>query len=218
MGEAMAVTQAESAGIRKIHPLTIRWTHWINVFAMLLMVASGWRIYNAAPLFAFKFPIELTIGGWLGGALQWHFAAMWLLVANGAVYVAYGLWTRYFRSNFLPLTPQMLWRDCKMAMRGKISHQPGVYNAVQRAAYLGVIGLLLVLVASGLAIWKPVQFQVMAALMGGYEGARLVHFLAMVMTLVFITVHVVMVILVPRTLRSMLGGRMGSDANEGGLQ
>jgi thiosulfate reductase cytochrome b subunit len=89
---------------------------------------------------------------------------------------------------------------------------------VQRAAYLGVIGLLLVLVASGLAIWKPVQFQAMAALMGGYEGARLVHFLAMVMTLVFIAVHVVMVILVPRTLRSMLGGRMGSDANEGGLQ
>ena len=189
-----------------VHTLVVRITHWINVIAILIMIFSGWRIYNAAPLFDFKFPRDLTLGGWLGGALQWHFAAMWLLVLNGLAYLLYGIFAGHFKSSFLPLTPQSVWHEFKSALRGRISHELGVYNAVQRAAYIGVICVIVALVLSGLAIWKPVQFQEIAALMGGYEGARLVHFVAMALVVLFIIVHVVMVALVPRTFLPMLTG------------
>ena len=140
-----------------IHPLAVRITHWINVFAMLIMVCSGWRIYNASPLFDFKFPGDLTLGGWLGGALQWHFAAMWLLALNGLAYLLFSIFSGHFKTSFLPLTAQAVWNEFKNALRGRISHELGVYNAVQRAAYIGVICVIVALVLSGLAIWKPVQ-------------------------------------------------------------
>jgi len=190
-----------------IHPATVRLTHWINAVAMLIMILSGWRIYNADPLFGFKFPNELTLGGWLAGALQWHFAAMWLLVLNGLIYILYGILSGHFKASFLPLTPKLAWRELANALHGKISHEVGVYNAVQRAAYVGVILVIILLVLSGLAIWKPVQFQELTAVMGGYEGARVVHFVAMVLMVLFIAVHVIMVALVPRTFLPMLTGR-----------
>jgi thiosulfate reductase cytochrome b subunit len=192
----------------KIHPLVVRITHWINAFAILVMVASGWRIYNASPLFGFKFPNEITLGGWLAGALQWHFAAMWLLVLNGIVYVTYGIASGHFRKKLLPLTPRAVLRDALAALRGKLAHDDlAVYNAAQRAAYLAIILCLVVLVLSGLAIWKPVQLQEIAALMGGYEGARLLHFFAMALMVFIVLVHIVMVILVPRTFPTMITGR-----------
>lgn len=192
----------------KIHPLVVRITHWINAFAILVMVASGWRIYNASPLFGFKFPNEITLGGWLAGALQWHFAAMWLLALNGIVYVTYGIASGHFRKKLLPLTPRAVLRDALAALRGKLAHDDlAVYNAAQRAAYLTIILCLVVLVLSGLAIWKPVQLQEIAALMGGYEGARLLHFFAMALMVFIVLVHIVMVILVPRTFPTMITGR-----------
>jgi len=192
----------------KIHPLVVRITHWINAFAILVMVASGWRIYNASPLFGFKFPNEITLGGWLAGALQWHFAAMWLLALNGIVYVTYGIASGHFRKKLLPLTPRAVLRDALAALRGKLAHDDlAVYNAAQRAAYLAIILCLVVLVLSGLAIWKPVQLQEIAALMGGYEGARLLHFFAMALMVFIVLVHIVMVILVPRTFPTMITGR-----------
>jgi thiosulfate reductase cytochrome b subunit len=199
-----------------MHPLVVRMTHWINALAMLIMIASGWRIYNADPLFAFKFPRELTLGGWLGGALQWHFAAMWLFVLNGLIYVLYGIFSGHFKSNFLPLSPKSVWHDFQQALRGKLSHEAAGYNAVQRAAYVGAIVIMSVLILSGLAIWKPVQFQELASLMGGYEGARVVHFVAMALMLLFILVHVVMVALVPRTFLPMITGRAGSSSQRHG--
>ncbi len=189
-----------------IHPLPVRITHWVNVLAMLIMIASGWRIYNASPLFDFQFPRNLTLGGWLAGALQWHFAAMWLLALNGLVYLSYGVLSPHFKSSFLPLTPQSVWCEFSNALRGRIAHELGVYNAVQRAAYVGVIGVVIALVLSGLAIWKPVQFQELAALMGGFEGARIVHFVAMTLVVLFILVHVAMVALVLRTFLPMITG------------
>ena len=192
----------------KIHPLVVRITHWINAFAILVMVASGWRIYNASPLFGFRFPNELTLGGWLAGALQWHFAAMWLLALNGILYVTYGIVSGHFRRKLLPLTPRAVLRDALAALRGKLAHDDlAVYNAAQRVAYLAIILCLVVLVLSGLAIWKPVQLQEIAALMGGYEGARLLHFFAMVLMVFIVLVHIVMVILVPRTFPTMITGR-----------
>lgn len=196
---------------RLAHPIVIRITHWINALAILIMLLSGWRIYNASPLFDFRFPAEWTLGGWLAGALQWHFAAMWLLVVNGLVYVTYGIVSGHFRRKLLPLSPSAVLRDVGAALRGRLAHDDlSVYNAAQRAAYLAVIVLGVVLVLSGLVIWKPVQFQTLGLLMGDYEGARYVHFFAMAGVVLFVIVHVVMVALVPRTFISMFTGRVRS--------
>lgn len=191
-----------------VHPLLVRVTHWINALAILVMILSGWRIYNASPLFDFKFPRDITLGGWLGGALQWHFAAMWLLVINGLIYVVYGFVSGRFRNRFLPITPRAVLNDVLEALRGKLAHDDlSVYNTAQRAAYVALILCGVVLVLSGLAIWKPVQLQALAALFGGYEGARLVHFFAMALLTLIVVVHVVMVALVPRTFPIMITGR-----------
>jgi thiosulfate reductase cytochrome b subunit len=194
----------------KVHPLVVRITHWINALAILVMVASGWRIYNASPLFeSFTFPEALTLGGWLAGALQWHFAAMWLLALNGLVYVLYGIVSGHFRRKLLPISPGAVLRDVSQALRGRLAHEDlSVYNAAQRAAYLVLILALVVLILSGLAIWKPVQLQELAALMGGYEGARLLHFFAMSLVVFIVVVHVAMVALVPRTFPTMITGRL----------
>ncbi|MGH8349123.1 MAG: cytochrome b/b6 domain-containing protein, partial [Pseudomonas sp.] len=146
----------KSGGKKTIHPLPVRITHWINAIAILIMILSGWRIYDASPLFNFVFPAAITLGGWLAGALQWHFAAMWLLVLNGFFYLCYGFFSGHFKSSFLPITPRAVWSELKNALYGKIAHEFGVYNTVQRAAYIGVLCLGVVLVLSGLAIWKPV--------------------------------------------------------------
>jgi thiosulfate reductase cytochrome b subunit len=192
----------------KIHPLVVRITHWINAFAILIMVTSGWRIYNASPFFPFRIPSDLTLGGWLAGALQWHFAAMWLLVLNGIVYVTYGVVSGHFRRKLLPVAPRTVFHDVLEALRGKLAHEDlSVYNAAQRAAYLAIIACGVVLVFSGLAIWKPVQLQEITAIFGGYEGARIVHFLAMALLVFIVLTHIVMVILVPRTLPTMFTGR-----------
>src|SRR6201990_680649 len=89
---------------RVIQPAWVRIVHWINAVAMILMIMSGWQIYNASPLFGFSFSPSITLGGWLGGALLWHFAAMWLLMVNGLVYLALGLATGRFRKKLLPIT------------------------------------------------------------------------------------------------------------------
>ena len=192
----------------RVHPLVVRVTHWINALAVLIMVASGWRIYNASPLFDFTFPADLTLGGWLAGALQWHFAAMWLFALNGLIYVVYGIVSGHFRRKLLPISPRAILQDIRRALRGKLAHDDlAVYNAAQRAAYLAIIVALAVLILSGLAIWKPVQLQGLAALMGGYEGARLLHFFAMALMVVIVLVHILMVILVPRTLPTIFTGR-----------
>jgi len=198
-----------SRGWVRVHPLVVRVTHWINAVAILIMVTSGWRIYNAARIWDFAFPDELTLGGWLAGALQWHFAAMWLLVANGLVYVAYGIGSGHFARKLWPVAPRAVMRDVLAALRGRLAHDDlTVYNAAQRVAYLVLIVAGVVLVASGLAIWKPVQLQELAALMGGYEGARILHFLAMATVVLVVAVHVLMVALVPRTFPSMFTGRV----------
>jgi thiosulfate reductase cytochrome b subunit len=191
-----------------IHPLYVRITHWINALAVLILIGSGWQIYNASPLFAFTFPGSLTLGGWLAGGLLWHFAAMWLLVANGLVYVVLGLATGRLRRQLLPIRPADVVRDVAAALAGRLSRDDlAHYNAAQKALYAGVLLAGVVIVASGLAMWKPVQLQELAALLGGYEGARLVHFFAMAAIVLFLVVHVVMALLVPRSLRAMIRGR-----------
>ena len=195
--------------MKPVHPLLIRIAHWVNALAILVMVMSGWKIYNASPLFDFVFPAELTLGGWLAGALQWHFAAMWVLVLNGMIYLAYGIFSGHLRRRMLPISPRALFGDVANALRGRLAHDDlSVYNAAQKAAYLGAILLAIALVLSGLAIWKPVQFYALASLMGDYEGARLLHFFCMAGLVLFVLVHVVMVLLVPKTFLTMITGKL----------
>lgn len=191
-----------------IHPVWLRLTHWLNVVAVVILVMSGWRIYDASPFFAFSIPKEMTLGGWLGGAIQWHFAAMWLLVANGLLYLLLNVCSGRLRRKFFPLSPRAVLRDLAAAFKGRLSHADlSHYNAVQRAAYLFVIADLVLLVLSGLVLWKSVQFPILRELLGGYEAARRIHFIAMAALVAFVGVHVAMVALVPRTLIAMIRGR-----------
>ncbi|PLP99426.1 cytochrome b/b6 domain-containing protein [Cupriavidus pauculus] len=193
----------------KIQPGWVRISHWLNALAALVMMLSGWRIYNASPVFPpFRFPGDITLGGWLGGALQWHFAAMWLLFFNGIFYLAMNLATGRFARKFFPLRPRAVLADLIAALRGHLSHADlSHYNAVQKLAYLLVMVVLLVLVLSGIAIWKPVQFPLLREMMGGYDSARVVHFCAMCLLAAFVVLHVLMVALVPRSLLTMIRGR-----------
>ena len=193
----------------KVHPLPVRIAHWINAVAILVMVGSGWKIYNASPLFDWLFPDAVTLGGWLAGALQWHFAAMWVLVLNGMIYLAYGILSGHLKRRMLPISPRAMLSDVLNALRGRFAHDDlSVYNAAQKAAYLVAIALAVLLVLSGLAIWKPVQFYGLASLMGDYEGARLLHFFSMAGLVLFVLVHVAMVILVPKTFLTMITGKL----------
>lgn len=191
-----------------IHPAWLRATHWLNALAVIIMTMSGWRIYNASPLFDFKFAKAITLGGWLGGAIQWHFAAMWLLAANGLVYLLCNAGSGRIVRKFFPLSPRAIVADLLAASRGRLSHaDPRQYNAVQRAAYLFVMLDAVLLVLSGLVLWKSVQFPLLRELLGGYETARRVHFFAMAALVAFVAVHLAMVALVPRTLLTMIRGR-----------
>jgi thiosulfate reductase cytochrome b subunit len=193
----------------QVQPLWLRITHWLNALAVLIMVTSGWQIYNASPIFrSIVFPPSITLGGWLGGALQWHFAAMWLLVANFIVYLAMNLATGRLRRRMFPLSIRRIFSDALAAVRGKLGHDDLThYNAVQKFAYLAVIVDIVIVILSGLAVWKSVQFPLLRTLMGGYDDARVVHFFGMSFLVAFFVVHIVMVALVPRSLVLMIRGR-----------
>jgi len=188
------------------HPATIRFLHWVWVYAIGCMVFSGWQIYNASPSLPFTFPRWTGLGGWLGGALAWHFSAMWLLALAGAAYLAYGFISGHFRRELGIPTPRTVAKDLWSALTFRLGHRIGHYNAVQRLLYLGVIGALLLQVVTGLAIWKPVQLSALVGLFGGYPIARNIHLAIMFLIVAFIIVHVVLVAIFPHTLVSMIIG------------
>ena len=193
---------------RTIHPAWVRICHWINALAIVVMIASGWRIYNASPLFDFMFPTSVTLGGWLAGALLWHFAAMWVLVINGLIYLALGFATGRFRRKLWPIRPRDVLADTKAALTFKLAHQDlSTYNAVQKLLYAGVMLCGVIIVLSGIAIWKPVQFQELTWVFGGYEAARYVHFIAMAAIVGFLIVHVALALIVPKSLKAMVVGK-----------
>jgi thiosulfate reductase cytochrome b subunit len=199
---------AKQEPARVIQPAWVRAMHWTNAFAMVLMIMSGWQIYNASPLFDFRFSHSITLGGWLGGALLWHFAAMWILMVNGLLYLIMGLATGRFRKKLLPITPDGVISDVKAALTFKLAHDDlSKYNYVQKLLYAGIIAVGIVIVLSGLSIWKPVQLQWLTALFGGYDVARYVHFVCMSLIVAFLVVHVVLALLVPKSLRAMIIGR-----------
>jgi thiosulfate reductase cytochrome b subunit len=206
----MTADTMTKAGVEAtIHPRWVRVCHWINALAVLVMIGSGWQIYNASPLFDFlTFPRQIALGNWLAGALLWHFAVMWLLVINGIVYVTLGIVTGRFSRRLLPIRPAEVIADVRAALTFKLTHDDlTYYNAVQKLLYAGVVAANIVIVFSGLSIWKPVQFQELTALFGGYDTARYVHFFAMAAIVGFLVVHVVLALIVPKSLRAMVTGR-----------
>ena len=203
---AATITSTETGAT--IHPRWVRICHWINALSILVMIGSGWQVYNASPLFDFVFPRQIALGNWLAGALLWHFAAMWVLVINGIVYVTLGIVTGRFRRKLLPIRPGEVIADLKAALTFKLAHDDlSRYNAMQKLLYTGVILAGVVIVLSGLAIWKPIQLQELTALFGGYDAARYVHFFAMVAIVGFLVVHVALALIVPKSLRAMITGR-----------
>jgi thiosulfate reductase cytochrome b subunit len=202
----LALAPARRAPV--IHPAWVRITHWINALALFMMITSGWRVYNASPLFRFEFPPAISLGDGLADGLLWHFAAMWLFVVNGFVYVTLGLATGRFRRKLLPVRLADVAHDIGAALTGKLSHDDlSVYNAVQRLLYIGVILAGLLAVVSGLSIWKPVQVQELTTVFGGYDAARYVHFVAMAVIAAFLVIHISLAFLVPKSLRAMILGR-----------
>ena len=186
----------------------MRATHWLNALAVILMVMSGWQIYDANPFWGFSIPRSIALGGWLGGGIMWHFAAMWLLGASAVLYMIGNILSGRLFCKFFPLSPVAFWRDLIAALRGRLAHDDlAKYNAVQKAAYLFAIADIFVLILSGLVLWKSVQFHHLRDLLGGYEIARRIHFFAMTGMVGFIIVHVVMSLLVPRTIKVMITGR-----------
>lgn len=192
---------------RRTPARVIRITHWIGALSMLVMIGSGWQIYNASPILPFTFPPWLSLGGWLAGGIAWHFAAMWVLMGAGIVYGTYGVVSGHFRRDLRPRGMGAIGRDMGLALRFRLSHTPGHYNAVQRLLYTGVLVVACLTVASGLSIWKPVQLGWLCWLFGGYDLARRIHFTMMALIVGFLVVHVVLALLVPSTLFGMVFGR-----------
>src|SRR5262245_40889408 len=173
---------------RKLHPLPVRIMHWINAVAMIIMIGSGFKIYNDEVLFGWlHFPEWITIGGEAQGALQWHFFAMWILMLNGLCYLGYGFFTGRFRRKLLPIRPREVIADARDALRFRLSHDDITrYNAVQKLLYAGIILVIVIQVLSGWAIWKPMQLSELTALFYDFQGARLVHFLGMAAIVAFL--------------------------------
>lgn len=210
------------------HAWPVRVTHWLMAASIVVMIGSGWRIYNASPIFPFRFPDAFTLGGdiqvaltWhndpgVATAIAWHFAAMWLLALSYLLFVAWGALSGHFRRDFLPVGPASFLRDFIAAARFKLEHHLGEYNAVQKVFYWGAIALVLLMLVSGIAIWKPVQTYPLEAMFGGFQGARIVHFLGMAGICGFLLIHIALVALVPKTFVAMVTGRVTGPAHTAG--
>jgi thiosulfate reductase cytochrome b subunit len=194
--------------------------HWINAVAIFIMIGSGFRIYNDDVLFGWlHFPDFLVIGKWAQYGLQWHFFGMWIFVLNGLAYLIYGIRTGRFRQKLFPISPTEAFATIGDALRLRLTHEDlSVYNAVQKILYLGVILVGILIVISGVTLWKPVQFSELAALFGNFQTIRLIHFLCMAAIVAFVAVHVTLALLVPQSLVAMITGGPVLDDKRSGSQ
>jgi thiosulfate reductase cytochrome b subunit len=214
-----AHVKANSRHALHLHPLPVRIMHWVNAIAIFIMIGSGWKIYNDDILFSFlRFPDAIVIGKWAQYGLQWHFFGMWIFVLNGLAYLCYGIATGRFRRKLFPISVREVFTTIGEALRFRLRHDDLTrYNAVQKVLYLGVMMVGILIVISGLALWKPVQFSELADLFGSFQNIRLVHFFCMAAIVMFIVVHVTLALLVPQSLIAMLtGGPAIDDETAGG--
>jgi thiosulfate reductase cytochrome b subunit len=192
----------------RLHPRPLRIMHCVNAVAIFIMIGSGWKIYDDDVIFGWlHFPDSLTIGKWAQHGLQWHFFGMWIFVINGLAYLTYGVVTGRFRQKLFPISVREILATVSDALRFHLSHDDLThYNAVQKILYLGIMMIGVLIVISGLALWKPVQFSELAGLFGSFQTIRLVHFLCMSAIAGFLVVHVALALLVPQSLVAMVTG------------
>ena len=193
---------------QRLHPLPLRVMHWVNALAIFIMIGSGWKIYNDDVILGWlHFPDAIVIGKWAQYGLQWHFFGMWIFVLNGIAYLGYGIVTGRFRQKLFPITLSEILATISDAMHFRLSHDDLTkYNAVQKILYLGVILVGILIVITGLCLWKPVQFSELASLFYNFQTIRVIHFLCMAAIVGFIVVHVSLALLVPQTLVAMVTG------------
>jgi thiosulfate reductase cytochrome b subunit len=193
---------------RRLHPWPLRIMHWVNAVVMLIMIASGWGIYDDDVIIrGSHFGSFWRLGDWAAWSLNWHFAGMWFLVVNGLAYLAYGCASGRFREKLLPIHPSEVVQTVVDTLHLRIAHPDiTVYNAVQKLLYIIVILAGISQVITGIVIWKPVQLSGLAALLGGFQTARLLHFAGMAVIVGFLIVHVALALLVPKTLSAMIAG------------
>jgi thiosulfate reductase cytochrome b subunit len=193
---------------RRLHPLPVRVMHWINAVAIFIMIGSGWKIYNDDVILGWlHFPDSIVIGKWAQYGLQWHFFGMWIFVLNGLAYLSYGIATGRFRQKLFPVSIRDILATVNDALHFRLAHDDLThYNAVQKILYLGVMTIGVLIVISGLALWKPVQFSELAALFGSFQTTRVVHFLCMTAIVGFLLVHISLALLVPQSLVAMVTG------------
>lgn len=183
----------------KKHPLAIRWFHWINFPILALMIWSGTLIYWAYPAYATldqKTWRALHVNNRLAEGMALHFFFMWFFVINGVLYVAYTLFSGEWRElvpnrNSAREAWQVLLHDLHIR---KEAPPPRKFNGAQQIAYSAVILMGFGSLVSGLAIYKPVQFGWLTAMLGGYPAARFVHFALTAGYVFFFLVHVAQVI------------------------
>jgi thiosulfate reductase cytochrome b subunit len=203
-------TLAVKSALRKahpLHPLALRVMHWINAVAIFIMIGSGWKIYNDDAIFPFHFPDSIVIGKWAQYGLQWHFFGMWIFVINGLAYLSYGIATGRFRRKLFPISVRETLTTVGDALRFRLRHDDLThYNAVQKILYLGIMLVGVLIVVTGLCLWKPVQFSELAALFGSFQTIRLIHFFCMSAIVAFLLVHVTLALLVPQSLVAMVAG------------
>jgi Ni/Fe-hydrogenase b-type cytochrome subunit len=195
----------ESVQVVYEHPWPVRFSHWVNSVALFVLVGSGLQIFRAFPSFGDKIPQKdllnwpkaFAIGGWLGGALQWHLTFMWIYIATGLFYLGYQMFSLNYRQVlFMPSDVRGVWPMARhYFFFGPKPAATAAYNPLQKLAYTSAIGLGALSVLTGFAVWKPVQFSWLAWLMGGFHLARLWHFVVMWAILFFLLGHLVMVVI-----------------------
>ena len=203
---------------RRLHPWPVRVLHWVNAGAMIVMITSGWGIYDDDVIIGGLHFGGLRLGSWAAESLLWHFAGMWVLGVNGVFYLVYGAVTGRFRERLVPIRIADLIHTIRETLRFHFAHDDITqYNAVQKLLYIVAILAGVAQVVTGAAIWKPVQFSGLVGLLGGFQSARTLHFLGMATLAGFLVVHVLLALIVPSTLWAMLTGgpRIAGAARRG---
>ncbi|MEL6299424.1 MAG: cytochrome b/b6 domain-containing protein [Pseudomonadota bacterium] len=191
---------------RSPHALWLRLAHWTLAISTLGLISSGFAIFNAAPFYDISFPTVIALGTDLTGALRWHFLFIWTFAGSLSLLILGRLIKTRSAPPLIPIRASKVRVEIVDTFRLKLAHQPGVYIHTQRLLYLGCFALLALALLSGLVLWKPVQLQALASVVGGYELARRIHFWSMTGLGAFIAVHLTMVLVAPSTLLGMLFG------------
>jgi thiosulfate reductase cytochrome b subunit len=204
------------------HPLAIRWLHWINFPLLTIMIWSGILIYWGNDVYrlgwgdktllkffpdsfnkAFNIPFRLAEG------MNLHFFFMWFFTINGVIYFLYLLFSKEYKLIF---PNKHALKEAWLVILHDLHIKKGLppqkkYNAAQRIAYTGVIILGFLIIITGLAIYKPAQLYWLCNILGGYEWARIEHFIITILFTLFFLVHIIQVIIAGwNNFRGMLTG------------